>query len=147
MNLRPLLAVAALWLAGCAGESPDQPPTVFLGESVCAHCNMIISDERFASATVVRGPRGPEAYLFDDFNCQMDYERSHPDAEIVSRWAHDYETGTWFHPDEGWFVRSDELVTPMGSQMALFRSEEAARNLAQKMGGEVLAFQDAWKNP
>ncbi len=143
MNLRPILAAGALWLAGCAGESPDQPPTVYLGESVCAHCNMIISDERFACATVVRGPRGPEAHLFDDFNCQRDFERSHPDAEIIARWAHDYETGAWFHPEEGWFVRSEDLVTPMGSQMVLFKDEQAAREYAARMGAVVVTFRDA----
>ncbi len=141
-----LTLVPLLWCLGnCVEKTPDAPPTVYLGESVCAHCNMIISDERFACATVVRAARGSEARLFDDFNCQRQFEQDHPNETILARWGHDYESGAWLHPEQGWFVHSETLVTPMGSQTALFADEESARRFAERQDGTVLSFRDVWQ--
>src|SRR5690606_1291959 len=60
-------AAGALALLGCRAADPDAPPSIAYGESPCAECGMIISDDRFGVATVVEGPRGPETLLFDDF--------------------------------------------------------------------------------
>ena len=40
--------------AGCADRSADGPPVVHYGQDVCAACNMIVSEERFAAALVVK---------------------------------------------------------------------------------------------
>ena len=46
-----ILPILLFLLAACAqGATELNPPEIRYGEDVCADCNMIISDPRFASA-------------------------------------------------------------------------------------------------
>lgn len=142
---RAALALGILALASCDRPTGDAPPTIALGQDVCDQCNMIISDERFASATVVQGRRGPEALLFDDFNCQAQHESLHKDQQILARWSHDHETLAWFHAETGWFLASDQVRSPMGSLMAAFATKEAALRASEELEGQIMSFERAWR--
>jgi len=133
-------------LTGCDRQSADAgPPAIALGNSVCAECNMIISDERFATASMIDGPRGAEPRLFDDFNCQINFENEHTDQIVLTRWSHEYDQPAWFKTQGAYFLLSPKLQTPMASSAAAFASQEAAENARQRLGGEVLRFDAAWK--
>jgi copper chaperone NosL len=138
---------ASIWLAlaaGCEQKSADGPPPIRLGDSVCEQCNMIISDERWATATIVEGPRGPEAKLFDDFNCQVNYEVEHKDLAVVARWSHAHNTRKWLRTEQAHFVMSPALRTPMGSNTAAFASMEHAEAMMANLLGDQMAFEVAW---
>ena len=126
----------------CSTETADAPPEVRYGESVCAACNMILSDERFATATMVEADRGPEPRLFDDFNCQFNFEKSNPTQTVVARWVHDHETRGWVRAESATYVKSSELRTPMGSGIAAFGTPEAANAFAAGVSGSVLSFDE-----
>ncbi len=138
LALSLLTLLPFLMLAGCGDEVAGGPPTVRLGEDVCDLCDMIISDERFATATIIEGERGPEPILFDDFNCQINYEREHPDLVVLERWVHDHATLAWLPADAATYLRSDTLHTPMASGIAAFTDRAGAEALQQKVEGEVL---------
>ncbi len=152
-----LIAAAGLALTGCGNQPADGPPAIRLGHDVCAECNMIISDARWATATIVPGPRGPEPRLFDDFNCQVNFENEHADAEIVARWSHDHATAEWLRTEGAHFLFTRDLRTPMGSNAAAFAgrtdAEAAAGAIAaQRAQGpdrapavEIVPFAAAWK--
>lgn len=55
-------------LAGCAQPTPA-PRAIKLGRDVCDHCNMIVSELRFAAQTW-DAKRG-RARVFDDFGCAV----------------------------------------------------------------------------
>ena len=131
-------------LGGCGSESNDGPPDIRYGDSVCTECGMIISDERFASATVVDGDRGKENLVFDDFSCQMNFEAKHDEIVIVDRWAHDHGSLQWIHMADAWFVQSDQLLTPMASHIASFASQEDAAAFAEPIDGDTKDFQSLW---
>jgi len=139
------LALPALVVSGCGRESADSPPRVVLDDSVCVECGMIISDERFATATVVVGDRGPEPRLFDDFNCQINYEIAHAGDAVSARWSHDYLSGEWVRTEGASFLRSAGLRTPMGSGVAAFAGREDAEEARGELGGELTTF-DAMRN-
>ncbi len=133
-------------LAACGNEPADGPPRVHLGDSLCVECNMIISDARFATATVgldERGRRSP--MLFDDFNCQAAYEAERPELKIVERWAHDHASSAPIRTESAYFVHAERLRTPMASQVAAFKSRAEAESFAESLGGEVLVFDSAWE--
>lgn len=140
---RRVLLFSALVAAlnGCAADSADAPPTVQYGDSVCDACGMIISDERFATATIIEGPRGSEARLFDDFNCQANFEIDHPDIAVITRWSHDYTTGQWLRTADAVFLESLQLFTPMASHVAAFAHEEAARAAQHELGGDITTYE------
>ncbi len=147
--MKPLMVVLAagvmLPLSGCGEQPADAPPEVLLGESVCDHCNMIISDARWATATIVEGPRGAEPRLFDDFNCQANYEAGHPDIVILGRWSHDYITHEWLKTEGAFFLIGPGVRSPMGSNAAAFTSEAEAEAAREKVHGEVFSFEQAWE--
>lgn len=152
-----LVSAAGLALAGCGQRPADGPPAVRLGHDVCAECNMIISDARWATATIVPGPRGPDARLFDDFNCQVNFENQHADAEIIARWSHDHSTGEWVKTEEAHFLFSPHLRTPMGSNAAAFSARSGAEATLTALvaqhpptpngpqAGDIVNFTAAWK--
>jgi len=148
--MKTLLSLAALTallapLAGCDKQALDGPPTVRLGDSVCEQCNMIISDERWATATIVEGPRGPRALLFDDFNCQVNHEVEHTDLDVLARWSHSHATGEWVRTDAAHFLMSPDLRTPMASGVAAFATREEAEAARAELTGDLMTFDVAWK--
>lgn len=140
------LAAPLFFLASCGSEPAEGPPPIHLGDSLCVECNMIISDARFATATVSldeRGRRSP--LLFDDFNCQAAYEAERPDLKIIERWAHDHASSRPIRTESASFVHAERLRTPMASQVAAFEAASAAESFAGSLGGEVLVFDAAWE--
>jgi len=114
-------------------------------ESVCIDCGMIISDERYASATIVEGERGSEALLFDDVGDQVRYEYMHPNLVIVARWVHDQNTREWIDAEEAFFIRSKSLHTPMASGIASFKSKPDADAALQALGtGDSFTRAELW---
>ncbi len=131
-------------LPGCGGGGQGGPPSVRYGDSVCAECGMIISDERFATSTVIAGARGDEPLLFDDFNCQMIFEAKHDELVIVDRWCHDHATREWLAMGDAWFVKSDQLRTPMASHIAAFATQGQAEAFAESVAGDSMDFDTLW---
>lgn len=146
IRCRPLrtmcaLIAATLWVSGCARESPDTPPTVHLGEDMCAECGMIISDERFASATVVESERSqPDTRLFDDFNCMINHEVMNPGPPILRRWVRDHASREWVAAEDAVYLCSADLHTPMASNVAAFAGRAGAEALRAEVGGDLRDF-------
>lgn len=139
------IALLTIALTSCRSQRTDGPPTVRLDEDVCHRCNMIISDQRFATATLIAGSRGTEPRLFDDFNCQAQFEAEETDLQIVGRWSHDYVSATWLKTESAHFVISDDLRTPMASRTAAFATLDEARRASAEFGGEVFTFDVVWR--
>ena len=137
-------ASTMLGSVGCGEQSAVLPPSVVLGDSVCDECNMIISDERWATATIVQGARGPEPRLFDDFNCQVNYESRLPgEQSVIARWAHCHESRQWIDAENAHYVISARLRTPMGSNTAAFLARVDADTLCSANGGQTVGFHAA----
>jgi copper chaperone NosL len=135
------LFLAVAWtvlLAACGGaESYDEPPEIIYGQDVCSNCNMIISEENYASAYwTAEG----EARRFDDMGEMMAYIQSNPE-DRASTWVHDVNTAAWLRAEDAWIVMNAGLMTPMGTGIVAVANEEDARALAfDQDGAMVLTF-------
>jgi len=137
-SLLPVALIALAALGACAEDDPTAPPEIVYDSSVCDFCNMIISDSRFAAATIVEDEAGrPAPRLFDDYNCQINDEAEAPDRVVLTRWVHDHDSREWIRADEAHFVIADELRTPMASHAAAFADRAAADRAASQFNGEV----------
>ena len=141
MILACVLGFGAGVAAGC-GPAPDPlaPPEIRYGEDVCVECNMIISEPRFAAGLVVGAAEGSQGLAFDDIGDMLAYTRKHSDQEVLRRYVHDYETEAWLPAEGATFVRSDEILTPMGHGLAAFADSARAAAVAAENGGQVLTY-------
>ena len=135
-NLIRLGLVAAFLLpAGC---EDDGPPTVRYGQESCAHCRMIVNDDRFAAALVT--PAG-DALKFDEVCCLIDYLATNPGA-AKTEWVRGYQSGDWHDARQALFVHGPRLQTPMGSGLAAVPTRGHADALAAELRGRVLRYDE-----
>jgi len=140
--MRVGLVFTSLVLVGCGDNDPLAAPVVQYGMSPCIHCGMIISDERYAAATLVQGARGIDALLYDDIGDLLEYEEENPDLDIQRRWVHDHGTHGWIDADTTFFVVSKDLHTPMASGMAAFGDRGAAEKMLEEFPGRIVTFEN-----
>jgi copper chaperone NosL len=136
-----------LLLAACGAPSvdPNVPPQIVYGEDVCAHCGMIISDERFASSIVVeKSPNVYEHLIFDDIGDMFAYvQEAGAGIQIVTYFVHDFHSREWLDARQAYFVKAPAATTPMGSGFAAFAGEMEAEAQAQAWQASVLDFDGA----
>jgi copper chaperone NosL len=131
-----LLLVAALLLAACAAG----PQAVHWGVEECAHCQMVISDERFAAQVVDR--RG-NTYKFDAIECMADFVNGDrlAAADLHSAWIAHGRDG-WVNVTDAAFLHSDNTRSPMGGGYTAHADVAAARALQAEVGGRLLTWDE-----
>lgn len=134
MRWRRLLLAALAAGAGCGRDAGTGPPEILYGQDICAHCGMIISDERFAAAAVMfeDGRRVVRAY--DDVGCMLEDD---PGAVAV-RWVRGYRDGQWHDAGSAVYLASPKLHTPMASGLAAFGSRADALAARKELEGVIL---------
>lgn len=108
-------SLAAL-LVGCS-KPPPGPKTIKVGRDVCEHCNMIISELRFA-AQIWDGERH-RALLFDDFGCAAATftDAAKVEDPTLKFWVADVNApGQWLDARAASY--RDGHLTPMGYGIA-----------------------------
>ena len=130
------IALAAL--AGCKPQPEGlQPPEIRYGQEACSACGMVIDEPRFAAATLLVSG---EYLKFDDVGEMLSYHKNHPQDQVAAWFVHDYPTEKWIRGEQAFFVRSQDLQTPMGSGIAAFADQSAAAAFAAERSGEVFSL-------
>ena len=140
---RPVLVgLLLVLLAGTAqacgsAEAASGPPEINYGRDICIHCNMIISEARFAAA--YRLPDGTEK-KFDDLGGLLIHGHETGDLETAAVWVHDYETEEWLQAPAGFYVPTHSAHTPMGYGVVAFSDHGRAAEFADGVAGEVIEW-------
>jgi copper chaperone NosL len=132
-----ILFSMALLLAACA----DGPRDIEVGAEECAHCRMIVSEERFAAQ--LRTEQG-RSYVFDSIECMAEFIQdaaATDETTIRGTWVTDFDRpGTWLPAGEAAYLRSPQLRSPMGLNLSAYARPEDARIQQVELGGEVLTW-------
>ena len=127
--------IASVLLAACAPKSTEpQPPEIVYGQDMCDECGMIISEAKFAAATLLTSG---EALKFDDIGDMIMHHMDHPEDQVKAWFVHDYKGEHWIRGETAYFVKSDRLKTPMGGGVAAFENKAAAEAFAADMSGKI----------
>jgi len=131
-----LAAMVMSVIAISCNSKEDTLPHIRYGQETCDRCRMIISEKRFAAAyqtdeNVMR--------KFDDLGCAV-IHRTERGERIKQFWAYDYEETAWLDTAQVFFVRSAELLTPMGYGIVAVKTKIEARRLAEKTKGQIVEF-------
>lgn len=128
-----LVSVFLFALVACKGSSqswPPHPAEIQLGESVCAACKMIISEERYGAQLHYEHVKPVQ--LFDDYGCLLKSENTGGEPEGRRMvFVRSFQDGEWIPQDQAAYVVSKEISSPMGYGIAAFASEESATTFAK----------------
>jgi copper chaperone NosL len=130
-----LLAASLMFLVGCEPEVGDGPPDLKLGQDLCIHCNMIITDQRYAAASIAIVDGKKRVLAFDDTGDLLDYHRANPQIEVIKRYVGDASTRAWIEFERAHFVHAPTVHTPMGSGILAYASEADAQAASEKHEG------------
>ena len=118
-----------------------EPEPIAFGKDACEHCRMLIMDPKFGAEIVTEKGR---IYKFDDVNCKRNFIAVNGLSEenIKYNLVIDFsEPQTLINADRAFYVRSEEIKSPMGSQIAAFNSAEAAQQMLSRWnGGKILDY-------
>lgn len=129
----------SLVLSAC---SSPQPATVVIGQDMCEHCQMLITDARFATQVVTKKGK---SYKFDSIECMVDFlaEGSLPESEIHSAWVSDYNRpGTWLKAEEARYLQSVNIRSPMGANLAAFATLQELEDAKVAANGLERRYED-----
>ncbi|MBK0402407.1 nitrous oxide reductase accessory protein NosL [Adhaeribacter sp. BT258] len=128
----------ALLLSGC--EAKQQP--IPYGQANCTHCQMTVSDKRYASELVLKTGK---ALYFDASECMIKYLEDNADAKEKAKMflVTDFNTPEkLIDADKAIFLQSKNLPSPMGMFLTAFTNRAAATEMQEKNGGRILTWNE-----
>ncbi len=140
--VRSTLAAALLVgvvLTSCGGP---KPATVTVGQDMCEHCGMLITDMRFVTQVVTKTGK---AYKFDSIECMVDWlaQASVPADQIHSAWVTDYNNpGKWLRAEEARYLQSVGIRSPMGANLSAFSTQLDLENAKAQANGLERTYSD-----
>jgi copper chaperone NosL len=114
------IALVAALMFACSLD----PEPLRYGKDVCHTCKMTLMDKRFGAELVTAKGK---VYKFDDVNCMVNFINSGflADQTLVHKLIVDYSQPEKLIPaEEAFYLKSDQIRTPMASQVAAFETEE-----------------------
>jgi len=135
-----LLFTFAVLLGACAQQSSEpQPPNIAYGRDMCDACGMIISEAKFAAATVLSDGK---TLKFDDAGEMFTYHAKHPELQVRVWFVHDYNTQNWINGQSAFYVVAKDIKSPMGTGVAAFADKSAAETFAAKFNVKIMSFDE-----
>ncbi len=135
-----LLLVFASLLGACSQSSGEpQPPNIAYGRDMCDACNMIISEARFAAATVLTDGK---TYKFDDAGEMFAFHAKKSELQVRAWFVHDYHSQNWINAQSAFYVVAKDIKSPMGTGVAAFVDKSAAESFASRFNVKVMIFDE-----
>jgi copper chaperone NosL len=114
------------------------PEPIHYGKDACDHCRMTIMDPKFGAELVTTKGK---VFKYDDVNCMVNHAKGLPDGMagathlLIADMA---APATLIPVQSAFFLRSDEIRSPMGSRVAAFSDAEVRDSLMAVIGGTVI---------
>lgn len=132
-----MAGILLLFLAACSQE----PAEIHYKSDECAHCKMMIMDERFAAQIVTSKGK---AIKFDAIECMIAYSNENDlDPETAKFWVSDFNNpGNWIEATQAVYVKSEEIQSPMGASLLALESQEESQAHLDQYPGKTLSWEE-----
>lgn len=133
---RYLSILLLLGLLACQAD----PRPIELGKDACHHCKMTLMDPKFGAELVTEKGK---IFIFDDVNCMLQYMDSEEGKEQVYKHVLvlDYlNPGVLLDVNYAHFLKSEEIQTPMASNVVAFPNYDLLKDFKAKSGGVYLGW-------
>jgi copper chaperone NosL len=117
-----------------------KPVAIELGKDNCSFCKMSIADQHFGGEII---SENNDVYKFDDVFCLLKFKKEyHLDKKDIKQiFLINYEEPHNFISAENAFLlKSNELHSPMGGDMAAFNNENKMKEALQKFHGKEISW-------
>ena len=132
-----IICALASILLGCT----PQPEPLAYNHDACHTCKMTLTDKKYGAEIVTKKNK---IYKFDDINCMINFINSGEVAEdeIAFKLVIDYSNPDrgLFEAAEAFYLLSDQLRSPMASEVAAFEHHDSMNAMKKKIGGIYLAW-------
>jgi copper chaperone NosL len=135
MKIFSVLLLAALFLS-CSSD----PVPLRYGKDACHVCKMTLMDKKFGAELVTAKGK---VYKFDDVNCMVNFINSGylEDETLVHKLIIDYDRPEkLISAERAFYLKSDEIRSPMASQVAAFETEEIMSKYKTELKGTYLGW-------
>lgn len=128
-----------IFLVSCSTE----PQPINFGKDLCEHCSMTIMDKKFGAEMV--NSKG-KAIKFDSGECMVGYINSENKFEAAQYLIVDYKSeGELINASEAFYLHGGSVVSPMGGNLAAFKTKADAEKLNTEFGAELILWNDLKK--
>lgn len=135
MKIFSVLLLAALFLS-CSSD----PVPLRYGKDACHVCKMTLMDKKFGAELVTSKGK---VYKFDDVNCMVNFINSGylEDETLVHKLIVDYaRPEKLISAEQAFYLKSDQIRSPMASQVAAFETEEIMSKYKTELKGIYLGW-------
>ncbi len=139
MRSAPYISLVAT-LTVCLAACQPEPRPLQYGLDACDHCRMTLSDERYGGEMVMSTGK---IYTFDSVECLAAFRIT---GDVNADHVHDMhvvdygQPGVLMHVAEARFLRSTQLLSPMGANITAFARDQDARGARDVFGGDLLTW-------
>ena len=116
------------------------PQPLQYGKDGCHTCKMTLMDKKFGAEIVTQKGK---VYKFDDVNCMLNFLNSRylEDEMLAHKLIVDYSQPEKLIPaDQAFYLKSDEIRSPMASQVAAFETEKTMLKYKTKLKAIYLSW-------
>ena len=136
---KTVTAIAAFFILGIMSCNTGPQP-IKLNADDCSFCKMTIADNHFGAEIITKKGK---TYKFDDMHCLLAFRKANTinNNNIKETYLVNFEEPHNFIPaPKAFLLKSSELHSPMGGNIASFDSENKLKEAAQKFKGEVIIW-------
>lgn len=131
---KSLAVVVLFMLVGCNAGNPS----IVFGKDSCWFCKMTVIDKKFGA--VLLNTKG-KALTFDSEECLVAFVNADKDFEAHTILVVDYShPGVLIDAGEAFFIKGGAINSPMGGQLAAFKTITAAAQTQKQTGGNMLRW-------
>lgn len=135
MRMISVITLAILFLS-CSSD----PEPLRYGKDACHLCKMTLMDKKFGAELVTAKGK---VYKFDDANCMVNFINSGylANETLVHKLIIDYSQPEKLIPaEEAFYLKSDQIKSPMASQIAAFETEKMMLKYKPKLKAIYLGW-------
>ncbi|MEO8766399.1 MAG: nitrous oxide reductase accessory protein NosL, partial [Ginsengibacter sp.] len=132
-------AISAILIFGSMSCNAGPEP-IKLGTDSCSFCKMTITDNRFGGEIITKKGK---VFKFDDMHCLLSFRKANTidKSEIKEIGLVNFdEPHNLIEASKAFVLKSNDLRSPMGGNIANFTAKKKLKEVAQKFKGEEVAW-------
>ncbi|MCZ2458209.1 MAG: nitrous oxide reductase accessory protein NosL [Chitinophagales bacterium] len=138
------VAAAALSLLFFTSSCNSGPEPIVTGKDQCSFCGMTVSDDRYGAEVITSKGK---VFKFDDANCILSFlnKEGFDKNSVKEVYFKDFSGDhSLLKANDAFFLKSDELRSPMGGNIAAFSSKDSLQKVMAQYAGAITTWSEIY---